>query len=276
MPPRSVLITGSSSGIGHHAAHGLKARGWRVFATCRKAEDVARLRAEGLESLHLDYTDSKSLRAALDAVLEATGGTLDALYNNGAIALPGACEDIPRAGLAEVFDTNLFGPHELTRLVIPVMRSQGHGRIVNCSSVLGLVAAPWRAPYVASKFALEGLTDTLRIEMRDTPIHVVLLEPGPIPSRIRANSVPLFERHVDWEKSPRADQYRDTLLKRLYRSPGRDRFELGPEATTRALIHALESRRPRPRYRVTVPTTAMMLARRLLPTALLDRVLSLG
>ena len=276
MTTRSILITGCSSGIGHDAAHGLKARGWRVFAACRQEADCARLRAAGFESPRLDYSDPASIEAALAEVLAATGGTLDALFNNGAYAMPGASEDLPVQALREIFEANVFGWHDLTRRVIPVMRAQGHGRIVNCSSVLGLVAAPWRAPYVASKFALEGLTDTLRIEMRDTPIHVVLLEPGPITSRIRANSVPLFERHVDWEKSPRADQYRDTLLKRLYRSPGRDRFELGPEATTRALIHALESRRPRPRYRVTVPTTAMMLARRLLPTALLDRVLSLG
>lgn len=233
-----------------------------------------RLIGDGLESLQLDYTDSESIRSAVAEVLKRTGGTLDALYNNGAIALPGANEDIPRAGLTHVFDTNLFGPHELTRLVLPVMRQQGHGRIVNCSSVLGLVAAPWRSAYIASKFALEGLTDTLRIEMRDTPIHVVLIEPGPITSDFRKNSARYFERYIDWETSPRAEQYRTSLLKRLYKDSGPDRFELSPQATTDALIRALEAPRPRARYRVTVPTTAMMIARRLLPTAWLDRILA--
>jgi NAD(P)-dependent dehydrogenase (short-subunit alcohol dehydrogenase family) len=271
---RSILITGCSSGIGLHAARGLRDRGWRVFATCRKPEDVARMRTEGFDSLHLDYTDSATIHAAFDAVMEATGGTLDALFNNGAIALPGANEDLPRDGLALVFATNLFGPHELTRRALAVMRRQGHGRIVNCSSVLGFVAAPWRSSYVASKFALEGLTDTLRIEMRDTPIHVILLEPGPIRSDFRKNSARYFERFIDWEASPRAEQYRGALLKRLYDDKGRDRFELTPEATTAALIRALDARRPRARYRVTTPTRAMAVARRLLPTRMLDWILS--
>jgi len=232
------------------------------------------MRTEGFDSLHLDYTDSATIHAAFDAVIEATGGTLDALFNNGAIALPGANEDLPRDGLALVFETNLFGPHELTRRALAVMRRQGHGRIVNCSSVLGFVAAPWRSSYVASKFALEGLTDTLRIEMRDTPIHVILLEPGPIRSDFRKNSARYFERFIDWEASPRAEQYRGALLKRLYDDKGRDRFELTPEATTAALIRALDARRPRARYRVTTPTRAMAVARRLLPPRMLDWILS--
>ncbi|WP_407494980.1 SDR family NAD(P)-dependent oxidoreductase [Pseudooceanicola sp. MF1-13] len=276
MPDRTILITGCSSGIGYHAAHGLREKGWRVFATCRKDDDVNRLRDEGFDSYRLDYTDPDSIGDALDKVLAATGGTLDALYNNGAIALPGASEDLPREALALTFDTNLFGPHDLTRRVIPVMRSQGHGRIINCSSVLGLVTAPWRSAYVASKFALEGLTDTLRIEMRDTPIHVILLEPGPITSQIRKNSQPLFERFIDWENSPRKAQYEATLLKRLYAAPKRDPFELGPEATTAALLRALEAPRPRARYRVTTPTHAMNVARRLLPTRALDWILAKG
>lgn len=274
MSAPSILITGCSSGIGYHAAHGLRAAGWRVFATCRKDSDVSRLAAEGFETTRLDYTDPQSIEAALDFVITSTGGTLDALYNNGAIALPGAGEDIPRDGLSLVLDTNVIGPHDLTRRVIPIMRRQGHGRIINCSSVLGLVAAPWRSAYVASKFAIEGLTDTLRIEMRDTPIKVILLEPGPITSEIRKNSQALFEQFVDWENSARAAQYQGTLIKRLYDAPGRDRFELSPEATTAALLRALTDPRPRARYRVTVPTKAMNIARRLLPTRALDWILS--
>ncbi len=275
MTQRSILITGCASGIGYDAAHGLAARGWRVFATCRKNEDCARLRDEGLESFPLDQADDTSIAAALDEVLGRTGGTLDALFNNGAFACPGAVEDLPRGALQEIFETNLFGPHELTRRVIPVMRAQGHGRIVNNSSVLGLVGLKWRGAYVATKFAMEGLTDTLRLEMRDTPLHVILIEPGPITSKIRANSIPHFEKWVDWRASARADQYRATLLKRLYEG-GEDRFELPAAAVTKKLVHALESPHPRPRYYVTMPTYFSGLLRRLLPSRALDRVLSKG
>jgi NAD(P)-dependent dehydrogenase (short-subunit alcohol dehydrogenase family) len=186
MSDKSILITGCSSGIGYAAAHGLRARGWRVFAACRKAEDCARLRAEGFDAPLLDYTDEDSIHEALEQVLEATNGTLDALFNNGAYAIPGAVEDMPTDALRAIFESNFFGWHTLTRAVLPVMRAQGHGRIVQCSSVLGLITMPWRGAYNASKFALEGLTDTLRQEMRDTPIHVVLIEPGPVTHAIES------------------------------------------------------------------------------------------
>ena len=273
---KSILITGCSSGIGYDAAHGLAARGWRVFATCRKQVDCVRLRGEGLESFVLDYADEASVSAALAQVLAATGGTLDALFNNGAFALPGAAEDLPRAGLREVFETNVFGWHDLTRQVIPVMRAQGAGRIVNCSSVLGLVCAPWRSAYNASKFAVEGLSDTLRLEMRGTGIEIVLIEPGPITSKIRQNATIAFEKWIDWENSARADAYRTTLLKRLYDKPGKERFELPASAVTRKLVHALESPRPRARYFVTTPTYIMAALKRLLPTRALDWILAKG
>jgi NAD(P)-dependent dehydrogenase (short-subunit alcohol dehydrogenase family) len=273
---RTVLITGCSSGIGHDAAHGLAARGWRVLATCRKPEDCARLEAEGLESFVLDYASAASLDAAMAEVMARTGGRLDALYNNGAFACPGAVEDLPRGALESVFQTNLFGVHDLTRRVIPLMRAQGHGRIVNCSSVLGFVGLPWRGAYVASKFALEGLSDVLRVELQGTGIDVILLQPGPITSRIRQNSIPHFERWVNWEASARAEQYRTSLRKRLYADRGPDRFELPARAVTAKLIHALESPRPRARYRITTPTIAMALARRLLPTRMLDWITSRG
>lgn len=277
MTARSILITGCSSGIGQDAAHGLRARGWRVFAACRRPEDCARLRDAGLESVVLDLADPDGLHAALEEVLRATGGTLDALFNNGAFALPGALEDLPTDGLRAIFETNVFGTHTLTRAVIPVMRAQGHGRIVNCSSVLGMVPMAWRGAYVASKFALEGMSDVLRIEMRDTPIDVVTLAPGPITSKIRANSIPHFERWIDWENSARAGQYRDDLLNRLYKDrAGRDPFELPPAAVTRALIRALDSARPRPRYHVTNATRLMGAARRILPVRALDWLIAKG
>jgi NAD(P)-dependent dehydrogenase (short-subunit alcohol dehydrogenase family) len=276
MPDRSILITGCSSGIGLDAARGLKARGWRVFATCRKPEDCQRLQAEGLESFPLDYADEASIAAAVEEVRTRTGGTLDALFNNGAFACPGAVEDIPRGALREIFETNLFGYHDLTRRLIPLMRAQGHGRIVNCSSVLGLVGMTWRGAYVSTKFAMEGLTDVLRIEMKGTGIEVILIEPGPIATKIRENAIPHFEKWVDWQNSARRDQY-VTLRGRLYdKKVKKDAFELEPEAVTKKLVHALESRRPRARYYVTTPTYLMGFARRVLPTRALDWLIAKG
>jgi NAD(P)-dependent dehydrogenase (short-subunit alcohol dehydrogenase family) len=274
MTAKTILMTGCSSGIGYAAAQGLRERGWRVFAACRQQADCDRLAVEGFDSPLLDYTDSATIHAALNHVLSETGGTLDAVYNNGAHATPGAVEDLPTDALREIFESNFFGWHELTRAVLPIMRAQGHGRIVQCSSVLGLVTLPWRGAYNSTKFALEGLTDTLRIEMRDTPIHIILIEPGPVTSKIRANSIPHFERWINWEASPRRDQYEQKFMKRLYESSGPDTFELPPEAVVKKLVHALEAPKPRPRYYVTTPTYISGVLRRILPTQALDWVLA--
>ncbi|WP_299048003.1 SDR family NAD(P)-dependent oxidoreductase [uncultured Tateyamaria sp.] len=276
MAQKSVLITGCSSGIGYAAAHGLRDVGWRVFASCRRADDCARLRAEGFESPRIDYADSATINAGLTEVLDATGGTLDALFNNGAFGTPGAVEDLPTDALRAIFETNFFGWHELTRAVIPVMRAQGHGRIVQCSSVLGFVTMPWRGAYNSTKYALEGLTQTLRVEMRDTPIDVILIQPGPITSKIRQNSIPHFEKWIDWEGSVRVEQYRRKLRKRLYEDRGPDAFELPADAVVKKLRHALEARKPRLTYMVTTPTFLMATFRRLLPVRALDWVLSRG
>ncbi|HEX9857728.1 MAG TPA: SDR family NAD(P)-dependent oxidoreductase, partial [Paracoccaceae bacterium] len=246
-----------------------------VFATCRAEADCDRLRGEGLESFRLDYADEGSIAAAVAEAQARTGGRLDALYNNGAFACPGAVEDLPRAALREIFETNLFGYHDLTRRVIPMMRAQGAGRIVNCSSVLGLVGMKWRGAYVATKFAMEGLTDVLRIEMAGTGIRIILIEPGPIPTRIRENAIPHFEKWIDWEHSARAAEYRP-LLDRLYHPGGPDPFQLPAAAVTAKLIHALESPRPKPRYFVTTPTYLMNIARRILPTGALDWLIAKG
>lgn len=271
---RSVLITGCSSGIGLDAARRLTQRGWRVFATCRKPDDCARLRREGIESFPLDLASDASINAAVDEALARTGGRLGVLFNNGAFAIPGAVEDLGRPALREIFETNLFGQVALTNRILPAMRTQGAGRIVMNSSVLGLVGMRWRGAYVATKFALEGITDTLRLELAGTGIRVVLIEPGPIATRIRVNAVAGFEAHIDWRSSPHRALYETTLLPRLYATdPPRDRFELAPAAVTAQLIRALESSRPAARYRVTVPARMSSLLRRLLPTRLLDRVL---
>ena len=272
MTQKSILITGCSSGIGLDAAYGLRAADWRVFASCRKPEDCARMRSEGFESPRIDYADAESIVNGLAETLEATGGTLNALFNNGAFACPGAVEDLPVGALREIFEANVFGYHELTRLVIPVMRAQGHGRIINNSSVLGLIAMRWRGAYVATKFALEGLTDVLRIEMSDTPIKVILIEPGPVTSDIRQNAIPHFEKWIDWNGSARRDQY-DELRDRLYTDNGPDKFELPASAVTKKLLHAVETARPKPRYYVTTPTYLMGFLRRILPTRLLDALI---
>ena len=275
MTARSILITGCSSGIGFDAARGLAARGWRVFATCRQEADCDRLRGMGLESFVLDYADSLSIAAAVAEVKLRTGGHLDALYNNGAFGCPGAVEDLPTDALRAIFEVNLFGYHELTLAVIPMMRAQGAGRIINCSSVLGLVPMKFRGAYVATKYAMEGLTDVLRLEMAGTGIRVILIEPGPITSDIRKNSIPHFERWINWKASPRAAEYA-ALRGRLYEARGPDRFELPASAVTAKLIHALESPRPKARYFVTKATYIMNIARRVLPTDALDWMIKRG
>ena len=185
MSGKAILITGCSSGIGLCVARGLSSRGYRVFATARKSSDVEVLNKEGLESLVLDLDDPHSITAAVEEILIRTNGRLDALFNNGAYGQPGAVEDLSRDVLRAQFETNLFGWHQLTNLVLPVMRRQGHGRIIHNSSVLGFVALRYRGAYNASKYALEGLADTMRLELAGTHLHVSIIEPGPISSRFR-------------------------------------------------------------------------------------------
>jgi NAD(P)-dependent dehydrogenase (short-subunit alcohol dehydrogenase family) len=272
---KTLLITGCSSGIGYDAAHGLAKRGWRVFATCRKQEDCAQLEAEGLESFPLDYEDTSSIAVAVEETLRRTGGTLDAVFNNGAYGIPGLLEDLPRDALRAIFETNFFGQHELTRRLIPVFRKQGHGRILMNSSVLGFAALPWRGAYNSTKFAMEGWSDTLRLELQGTGIRVVLIEPGPITSLIRENSIPHYKKWIDPDASPRREEYKTKLEKRLYRPTvdKPDPFELPASAVTAVVLDALTLRNPRPRYRITTPTKAFAILKRLLPTRVLDLIL---
>lgn len=270
---KSVLITGCSSGIGLCVARGLQQRGYRVFATARQQQDVDNLNQEGLESLLLDLNDSDSLNRAVDEILRRTGGTLYALFNNGAYGQAGAVEDLRRDVLRRQFETNVFGWHELTNRVLPIMRRQGGGRIIQNSSVLGLIALPFRGAYNASKYAVEGLSDTLRMELRSTDIHISLIEPGPIESRFRANSFRAYQQNIDRDRSPFREQYL-AMEQRLTKKGPAVPFTLPPEAVLKRVIHALESRRPRPRYYVTFPTYLFGYLKRLLSTRLMDRVLS--
>lgn len=251
----------------------LQERGYRVFATARQAQDVTALQEAGLESLLLDLDDSASIHSAVDEILRRTGGELFSLFNNGAYGQAGAVEDLSRETLRQQFETNLFGTMELTNRIIPVMRQQGYGRIIQNSSVLGLAALPYRGAYNASKFALEGITDTLRLELADTPIHVSLIEPGPIESNFRKNAFASYLRNIDKEHSAHRDKY-VAMEKRLTKTVHNAPFKLPPDAVVKKLIHALEARRPKPRYYVTFPTYLFATLRRVLSTRQLDRILS--
>jgi len=268
---KSVLITGCSSGIGLALAHGLHARGYQVFASARRAEDVERLGQAGLAALELDLDDSMSIRNAVREVLARTGGTLYGLVNNGAYGQPGAVEDLTREAMRAQFETNVFGTLELTNLCLPVMRKAGTGRLIQVSSLLGYVCMTYRGAYNASKHALEALTDTLRLELRGSGIHAVLVEPGPIRSRFRANSLAALEARIDTAASPRRETY-DRVRARL--ASTRDApFTLPPEAVLPAVVHALEHPRPHRRYQVTVPARVAAWLKRLLPAAWMDPIL---
>lgn len=269
---QSILITGCSSGIGYCAASILAKRGYRVFASARRHADVQRLEEEGFEALQLDLNDSPSIIRAVAAVLDRTNGTLDALFNNAAYGQPGAVEDLSRDVLRDQFETNLFGTVELTNRVIPIMRRQGYGRIIQNSSVLGLAALPYRGAYNATKFALEGLTDTLRLELADTGIRVALIEPGPIKSRFRENAFAAYRRNISIAQSAHRKKY-EALERRLTQQGENSRFTLQPEAVVAKLIHALESPRPQIRYYVTFPTYLFATLRRVLTHRSLDRIL---
>ena len=264
---RTLLVTGCSTGIGLTCAHGMKARGWRVFATARKHADVERLAGEGLESLHLDYTDAASIAACAEHVLAVTGGRLDALFNNGAYGQPGALEDITPDVMRAQFEANFFGWHDLTRRVIPAMRAHGAGRIVNCGSVLGFIAMKYRGPYTATKFALEGYTQTLRMELHGTGIHASLIDPGPIATQFARNATEAFRNNVDIGNSVFADVYR-RRLEFLKSGGSKSRFKLPPQAVLDKLIHALEAPNPRVRYNVCVPTHALAMIKRMVPSAM--------
>ncbi|MES9825761.1 MAG: SDR family oxidoreductase [Candidatus Thiodiazotropha endolucinida] len=269
---KSVLISGCSSGIGHCVAAGLKNRGYRVFASARKEQDVADLQRQGFESLQLDLDDSSSIDQAVDQVLKGTDGRLFGLFNNGAYGQPGAVEDLSREALRRQFETNLFGWHELTCRIIPTMRKQGEGRIIQNSSILGFITLPYRGAYVASKYALEGLSDTLRLELVGSGIHISLIEPGPIESKFRENAHRMFQKHIDSLHSVHR-QYYQSLINRLEKQGPAAPFTLPAEAVLKKVIHALESSRPKPRYHVTFPTHLFALLRRLLSSRAMDRTL---
>lgn len=269
---RTIIVTGCSSGIGAYAARALKADGWRVFATVRRQEDLALLEADGIEALILDYTKQDTIDDLVKTVVERTGGRIDALFNNGAYGQPGAVEDLSVDTLRRQFETNVFGWHDLTCRVIPFMRRQGHGRIVHCSSILGLVPYRYRGAYTASKFALEGLGVTLRMELEGSGIHVSMIEPGPIASKFTATALSHIEANIDLKNSAHAAQY-ERQLARLDGTGPVNKHKLGPEAVYKVLNHALTATRPRPHYLVTVPAKQGAFLKRILPADMFYRLL---
>lgn len=266
---QTLLITGCSSGIGYHAAHYFHQKGHQVIATCRKLADVQRLQQEGLTCFQLDLSDAEQTELAFRKIIAATDGKIDVLFNNAAFGLPGAVEDLSRDALKFQFETNVFGTQHLTNLVIPVMRHQGHGKIIYNSSVLGFAAMAYRGAYNASKFALEGLADTLRLELKNTGIEVVLIEPGPIQSKFRHNAFQQFKRWISEENSIHTQAYQ-AMIERLSAEEGSAPFTLGPEAVTQAVEHAITHNPAKIRYRITTPTKVFALLKRLLPSRWLD------
>jgi len=269
---KSILITGCSSGIGLYTAQQLQRQGYQVFASARKSSDVEHLKQLGLNSLQLDLDDSLSIKNALIKVLNQSGGELYALFNNGAYGLVGAVEDLTRDALRAQFETNLFGTMELTNWVLPIMRKQGYGRIIQNSSVLGFAAMPYRGAYNCSKFALEGISDTLRQELDDTNIHVSIIEPGPIISNFRKNAFKAFKKYIVSKGSLHKAQY-ELMIDRLQTEGPAAPFTLGPEAVCEKVIHALEAKQPQARYYVTKPTYIMGYLKRALSSRLMDRIL---
>lgn len=270
---KTVLITGCSSGIGYCVAKGLKQRGYRVIASARRQESVEQLLQEGFECLQLDLADSESIQRAFKEAMRLTDGRLYALFNNGAFGLPGAVEDLTRENLQFQFDTNVFGWLELTNLAIPVMRKQGFGRIIQNSSVLGFVAMPFRGAYNASKYAIEGLSDTLRLELKNSNIFISLIEPGPIISRFRANAVKALQQHIDIENSVHREKYLGVLARLNKEGPAAP-FTLPPEAVLKRVISALETKKPKPRYYVTFPTYLFGFLKRFLSNRQMDYLLA--
>jgi NAD(P)-dependent dehydrogenase (short-subunit alcohol dehydrogenase family) len=269
----TVLVTGCSSGIGYCVAKGLKARGYNVYATARKPEDVERLISEGFKCLQLDYADSESVQDLANELMLLIGCELHGVFHNGAYGQAGAVEDLSRETLEKQFAANVFGWMELNNRLIVMMRQNNRGRIIFNSSVLGLVSLPFRGAYNASKYAIEGFADTLRLELRDTGIEISLIEPGPIESQFRANSLVALKENIDMEGSVHRDLYKKSIA-RLEKKGAAVPFTLPAEAVLKKVIHALESPRPKAHYYVTFPTYLFGSLKRLLPTKWLDKLLS--
>ena len=273
MKTKNILITGCSSGIGKNVAITLHNKGWRVFATCRSKTDCTFFTKLGIESFPLDLLKEESINCAVNLVKEKTKSQLDVLFNNGAYAIPGAIQDIPRSAMREIFEVNVFGQIDLINRCIPLMMNSDYPKIINCSSVLGFISLPYRGLYSATKYSIEALTDALRRENYDSKIKFVLIQPGPINTDIKKKSVKHFEKWIDWKKSVHQKTYENKVMKRLYDNNYKDSFnsyELQPDEVTKILINVLNSKKPKARYKITIQTKIAQIMIKFLPTNTLD------
>ena len=273
MKTKNILITGCSSGIGKDVAITLHNKGWRVFATCRSKTDCTFFTKLGIESFPLDLLKEESINCAVNLVKEKTKSQLDVLFNNGAYAIPGAIQDIPRSAMREIFEVNVFGQIDLINRCIPLMMSSDYPKIINCSSVLGFISLPYRGVYSATKYSIEALTDALRRENYDSKIKFVLIQPGPINTDIKKKSIKHFEKWIDWKKSIHQKTYENKVIKRLYDNNYKDSFnsyELQPDEVTKILINVLNSKKPKARYKITIQTKIAQIMIKILPTNILD------
>ena len=273
MKTKNILITGCSSGIGKNVAITLHNKGWRVFATCRSKTDCTFFTKLGIESFPLDLLKEESINCAVNLVKEKTKSQLDVLFNNGAYAIPGAIQDIPRSAMREIFEVNVFGQIDLINRCIPLMMNSDYPKIINCSSVLGFISLPYRGLYSATKYSIEALTDALRRENYDSKIKFVLIQPGPINTDIKKKSIKHFEKWIDWKKSIHQKTYENKVIKRLYDNNYKDSFnsyELQPDEVTKILINVLNSKKPKARYKITIQTKIAQIMTKLLPTNTLD------
>lgn len=270
---KSVLVTGCSSGIGLATAELLRDKGWNVYPTARKVEDLDMLEAMGFPAMQLDVASSISIEATVDQLMSACGGRLGAVVNNAGFGMPGAIQDLTRDAMRQQFEVNLFGLQELTNRLIPVFREQGYGRIVNVSSVVGRIALPFMGIYSASKFALEAISDVQRIELSPDSISVSIVEPGPIETRFSTNCAGEGELALDADRSRFSASYKRYFDKRRSGGMSEDRFRLPPAIVAGKILHALESSHPKIRYCVTLPAYLGSMAARFVPAGLIDRVM---
>ena len=273
MKTKNILITGCSSGIGKNVAITLHNKGWRVLATCRSKKDCTFFTKLGIESFPLDLLKEESINCAVNLVKQKTKSQLDVLFNNGAYAIPGAIQDIPRSAMREIFEVNVFGQIDLINRCIPLMMNSDYPKVINCSSVLGFISLPYRGLYSATKYSIEALTDALRRENYDSKIKFVLIQPGPINTDIKKKSIKHFEKWIDWKKSVHQKTYENKVIKRLYDNNYKDSFnvyELQPDEVTKILINVLNSKKPKARYKITIQTKIAQIMTKLLPTNTLD------
>jgi len=265
----NIVITGCSTGIGFATAEYLQEKGIKVYATVRASSDIEKLKALGIENvLKLDVTKADEIKAVIEYVL-TQDKKIDVWFNNAGYGQAGAIEDIETKFLREQFETNVFGMHEATKQIIPIMRKQGYGKIIQHSSVLGLVSLFGRGAYNASKYAIEGLTDTLRLELKGSNIYVSLLNTGPVTSNFRKNAMKKLEDNVDIENSI----FKEAYLKNLSAKKSDVPFNEEAISVARVVEKIILTSKPKPRYYITKATYLLGYMKRVLSTLQLDKIL---